>query len=200
VPIALGPGGRIHFIASQYIYPNGYGIVYYRSKDCGSSWDDTCVSYCDGLNRNAAAIALGGGNVHVLWQDYEYGNYDMFYRRGMGLGGVDEDGDTRAVARPAGTASAWPNPVAAGTTLRYCLNSGADVTLSVSDINGRDVWSQHVGQQEPGYHQQKWSGCDRNARRVPPGCYFLAVRADSRSTWVKLLVVSSSGATGQRPR
>jgi len=83
---AVSEGGRIHALWS-----GTYRIVYLRSRDAGTSWTDTTVvSDSDALNRYPHAMTVAGGNVHVLWQDYESGNYEVLYRRGAGLADIVE--------------------------------------------------------------------------------------------------------------
>ena len=81
-----GEGRWVHALFGSY-----GGIEYLRSKDAGTSWGDTAVvSDTSLLNRYPRAMMLEGGNVHVLWQDYQYGNYEVLYRRGAGLADIEE--------------------------------------------------------------------------------------------------------------
>ena len=89
--VCIGEADWLHFLTMGYTL-DGYGVHYYRSKNAGTSWSDSAVviSDVDQLYRYPRAMVTSGSNVHVLWEDYKFGNYEVMYRRGAGLASVEE--------------------------------------------------------------------------------------------------------------
>jgi hypothetical protein len=91
---ALSDGGRAHLLQYDYGPNNTKWVEYRRSRDFGVTWPDSAmVSDSNSLDRYPGAIVCDGSDVHVLWADYEYGNYEIMYRRGAGLAGIVESED-----------------------------------------------------------------------------------------------------------
>lgn len=80
--------------------------------------------------------------------------------------------------------SAYPNPFAARTTVRYTLPTAADVTLAVYDVLGRRVATLAEGTQPPGAHEATF-----DAVGLPSGVYLARLTVGERSATRKLLVV-----------
>jgi hypothetical protein len=133
------------------------------------------------------AIALGDPDVHVLWSAYDYGNTDVFYRRGIGLAGLEEKQQDRA-PEPALTITANPSLVRRSTVLSYTLTGDADVSVSIRDISGRLVWSAPIRIQKAGNHVLRWNGEDAADDPVSAGCYFCVLQAGGRTSSTKLLL------------
>jgi hypothetical protein len=71
--------------------------------------------------------------------------------------------------------SVHPNPATISTTMRYNLNSSADVRIGVYDILGRMVRTLVKSQQAQGMHQVIWNGTDGSGRSLPNGIFFYSV-------------------------
>ena len=69
-------------------------------------------------------------------------------------------------------APASPNPASRGTTLRFALPAGANVSLSVYDAAGRLVRTLADGAMPAGEHAATWDLRDANGRNVGAGLYF----------------------------
>jgi hypothetical protein len=183
--VCFGENRWMHELSHGGIYKP---IEYRRSRDAGGSWEgiDT-ISDTTSINRQPQVIALGGGDVHVLWTGYDYGNTDVFYRRGVGLAGLEERQQDR-VLEPALTMSANPSLFRRSTALSYTLTVDADVSASIQDIGGRLVWSAPIGIQKAGKHVLRWNGENAVGEPVSAGCYFCVLQAGGRTSSSKLLV------------
>ena len=61
-------------------YPR-WEIYYKRSTDGGTAWGaDTRLSYAPD-NSEVPSIAVSGNYVHVAWQDFRDGNYEIYYKK-----------------------------------------------------------------------------------------------------------------------
>lgn len=86
--------------------------------------------------------------------------------------------------------SCWPNPTSGRTTLRFALDRGGPVDLSVFDPAGRRVASPVGAVLGPGAHEEPWGGRGSDGRPVGAGVYFVRLTwPDGRVTGEKLLVI-----------
>jgi hypothetical protein len=183
---ALGDGGRIHVLQCRF---SGRPLVYYRSTDAGNSWIDSSVVVSDSgaFDRDVLGIALSQGDVHALWSHYDYGNTELFYRRGVGLAGLAEDGSPPAEPKASIELSASSNPFRCRVTVRFVLPCDADVSISIRDASGRLVWSQPKTRKTAGISRLFWNGRDGTGQPVRSGCYFVTLEAGVLSARAKLV-------------
>jgi hypothetical protein len=197
--VCLGEGDWLHFVAyTTSGWPMVYRIEYCRSKDAGTHWPDSAVTISDSdpLQRYPRAIATSGGDAHVLWEDYKYGNYEIMYRRGVGLAGMEDDEDRAPVPLPGLTLSAEPSLISHSTVLSYVLSTDADVVVTVRDAVGRLVRSLLNGRQRAGRYRLSWDGRDDSGRPVSAGCLFCTVRTGGLSAQTKLLKIGTPDIRG----
>ncbi|MBN2465516.1 exo-alpha-sialidase [candidate division WOR-3 bacterium] len=63
---------------------------YKRSTDYGQNWgDDTRLTNSTG-HSSYSTVAVSGAAVHVLWHDNRDGNWEIYYKRNLTAGGVEE--------------------------------------------------------------------------------------------------------------
>jgi len=79
----------------------------------------------------------------------------------------------------------------------YSLNSAAaSNTLSITDANGRTVWS-GTGETAAGNHTLAWDGKDTNGNQLSDGTYKLTVTAKDSASNAITSTVASAGVVGQ---
>jgi hypothetical protein len=86
LPAIAVSGDNIHVVWTEYTLLGNFHIDYKRSTDNGASWGKT-----KRLTKNVGeirytAIAVSGRNVHVVWNDDDNGNDDIFYGRSSNNG------------------------------------------------------------------------------------------------------------------
>ncbi|HYM79931.1 MAG TPA: PQQ-dependent sugar dehydrogenase [Candidatus Limnocylindria bacterium] len=103
---------------------------------------------------------------------------------------VEGTGTTDVPLMPARLAlsNAFPNPSRGPVALSLELPGTAQVTLSVHDIQGREVWSRPAESYAPGRWLLAWPGQDHDGGRMPNGLYLARVRADGPGLGGVLLV------------
>jgi len=79
---------------------------------------------------------------------------------------------------------AYPNPFNPATTLSFALPTQSEVTLSIYNIQGREVASLIHGNMEAGYHSVVW-----NADEYGSGIYFVKMVAGEYISTQKLMLV-----------
>ena len=82
-----------------------------------------------------------------------------------------------------------PNPVVAGTELRYEVASRAAVSLKIYNAMGQLVSTLVDGPVAPGVHTAHWNGKNVAGERVSSGVYFCSMQSDQFSATRKMLVV-----------
>jgi hypothetical protein len=92
-------------------------------------------------------------------------------------------------ARAARLASIAPNPLAAGTTIRFAVPAGGRAELSVYDVGGRRVRRLVAGPLAPGEHSVRWDARDDAGRRVPAGIYLARLSGSGGDDARRMVVI-----------
>ena len=79
---------------------------------------------------------------------------------------------------------AYPNPFNPATTLRFALPTISEVSLTVYNLQGRQVISLVSGNMDAGYHSVDW-----NADKYPSGVYFVKMVAGNYISTQKLMLI-----------
>jgi hypothetical protein len=80
--------------------------------------------------------------------------------------------------------SAYPNPFNPTTTLNFALPIETEVSLSIYNMQGREVTTLIDGNMEAGYHSAVW-----NASSHASGMYFVKMHAGNYISTQKLMLV-----------
>jgi ligand-binding sensor domain-containing protein len=84
----------------------------------------------------------------------------------------------------------FPNPFNPATTITYEITRGSWVSLTVFDLNGREVKQLALGIQAEGSHQAVWDGMDQAQQAVPAGVYLARLTVGTKlSTSIKMLLI-----------
>jgi len=81
-PSIVASGNTIHIVWSNFTYV-GYNweIWYKKSIDNGQTWSSAKrLTYSSGTS-DWPSIAVAGNNIHVVWEDNNPGNYEIFYKK-----------------------------------------------------------------------------------------------------------------------
>ena len=79
---------------------------------------------------------------------------------------------------------AYPNPFNPTTTLNFALPIETEVSISIYDLQGREIVSLIQGKLNAGYHTTIW-----NADVYSSGLYFVKMMADEYLSTQKLMLV-----------
>lgn len=82
---------------------------------------------------------------------------------------------------------ARPSPFATGTSVAFVLPAERDVRLAAYDATGREVRVLARGRLAAGRHEVQWRGDDARGRALPPGLYFVQLRAGSEQRVVRVV-------------
>lgn len=143
-PAIAAAGGNVHL--TYRAAPAGQLVTDYRSStDNGQTWSaETALTTVAGMGT--ATIAAAGSRAHLLFYDNRDGNFEVYHKRNLTAGGVEE-----APSADARTPSFGP------TVVRGVLGTRAGGVLL--DVSGRRV-------------TDLAPGCN-DISRIAPGLYFL---------------------------
>jgi hypothetical protein len=89
-------------------------VYYKRSTDGGANWTDDIRLTNDQASQSTPNIVVSGSNVHVVWNDYRNGNFEIYYKVSTD-GGVTWSEDTQLTNFPG---TSWsPSIALSGTGL-----------------------------------------------------------------------------------
>jgi hypothetical protein len=80
-----------------------------------------------------------------------------------------------------------PNPFHTNTIISYSLNSGANVSLKVFDMAGKEMVTLVHAWQSAGSYQPEWNGTNSSGRLVPYGMYIYRLSAGGENVSGKML-------------
>lgn len=83
----------------------------------------------------------------------------------------------------------YPNPFNPSTKIRYNLPQSSWVTLTIYDVNGREVSRLIEGDKMSGFHEVIWDARDNIGEFVPSGIYLYRISAGEFSETKKLTVL-----------
>ncbi len=70
----------------------------------------------------------------------------------------------------------YPNPFSPRTSIEFTAEKGGPATLTIYDVNGRQVRTLIAGNVDAGLHVVQWNGRDDLGRTVRPGVYFYSLQ------------------------
>lgn len=82
-----------------------------------------------------------------------------------------------------------PNPFKQRTALRYKLSRAAHVSLSIFDLNGREVGTLVNAVQNAGDYIFQWDGADGSKMPLPAGVYFVHLQSDGVLKTIKIILI-----------
>jgi hypothetical protein len=85
--------------------------------------------------------------------------------------------------------NAFPNPFNPSTSISYNLPEQTTLSLSVYDLNGREIRSLFKGTLQSGGHKATWDGRDNSGSSAASGTYFFMLRTEKATEIRKALLV-----------
>ncbi len=68
----------------------------------------------------------------------------------------------------------YPNPFNPSTTIQFELPKTADITITIYDILGRNIWSYEETDKPAGYYSLLWTGLNSNGKQAASGVYLVS--------------------------
>jgi hypothetical protein len=179
----------------QYTYNgSGYEILAVYSSWSGSSWVETEAdtskysgdklveevrNHIQSAQVDRTQYTWDGdcmvADLDQVWQDGAWVNETRcVYVCGTGSGILSES-EQKPVAHS--LAQNYPNPFNASTVIRYSLDRGSPVTITVYNLLGQTVTVLDEAYRAAGVHETTWDGADRSGHAAPSGLYFYRLAA-----------------------
>jgi hypothetical protein len=85
-------------------------------------------------------------------------------------------------------AAPFPNPSSGRTLISFDVRTSADVSITVSDILGREVMTWDRSNAAPGNHEVSWDATTYDGSLVSPGVYLCTLRAGTETRSRKMVI------------
>jgi uncharacterized membrane protein len=99
--------------------------------------------------------------------------------------GLNESNDqTNQTAETSGetlSVRSYPNPFNPETNIEFNLKSSTQVSITIYDIQGKQVRLLSNDHRQVGTHTIKWDGLNENGSQVPSGVYFIRISAGNET-------------------
>ena len=99
--------------------------------------------------------------------------------------GIDESDDqTNQTSQTSGetlSIRSYPNPFNPETTIEYNLKSSSQVSITIYDVQGKQVRLLSNDNRQAGTHTIKWDGLNESGSQVPSGVYFIRISAGNET-------------------
>jgi len=152
-------------------------------------WTTTVGDTTDEAGLGLVQIADGEYAVAGLTGSFDTGGIDGWLVR---FGDPTAQSTTPAVAGvPEAFAlhANYPNPFNPSTTIGFDLPAAAEVTLTVYDILGRELFRLVDRQMGAGYHQAVWDGRTNAGRLMPTGIYIARLVTPEYTKSIKMVLM-----------
>ena len=83
----------------------------------------------------------------------------------------------------------YPNPFNPSVTIEYKIYRESDVSLTIYDVQGREVKKLFKCEHIPGNYMESWSGLDNQGNQAHAGTYFARIKTGNISNVVKLVLL-----------
>ncbi len=152
---------------SAAVVADGYYRVYIQMSDKNAAGNWTYVQFLKDGTAHSVTPANSGNftNMALYWTPSS---------------GIDEAAISKLKF------ACTPNPVSDVATINYSLETLSDVTISLLDLNGRNIAVLADGNQPAGDHQLQWDA--RSIPQLSKGIYFLRINTGSATAVKKIIV------------
>ena len=83
----------------------------------------------------------------------------------------------------------FPNPFNPVTEIKYEIPKVADVSISIFNILGKEVYRESFKDLNQGYHSLRWDARNINGKLVSAGVYFYTLEAKNAFTKTKKMIL-----------
>ncbi|MFQ6114705.1 MAG: LamG-like jellyroll fold domain-containing protein [bacterium] len=108
---------------------------------------------------------------------------------GVGDAYGETPADNSALAKEFILNQNYPNPFNPNTYITFRLLVANEVTLSIYNPVGQQIYSHKQKYEQPGTYRFTWMGIDRNGNRVASGIYFYELKIKNRRAVKKMLLI-----------
>ncbi len=150
--------------------PDGHDLNY----SANSSDQAVAAVQIDGYSLRVIPLSVGTAEITMRANDGLGGSAVAVFRVLVPTGVAA--GDTQP-ALTTGLHPNYPNPFEFQTTIRYELDSTAEVSLEIFSLLGRRVATLVDETKKPGRYQIQWNGVNAAGGRLPAGVYLCRLRA-----------------------
>jgi len=83
----------------------------------------------------------------------------------------------------------YPNPFNPSTTIHYRIPEQADVSISIYDLLGREIWNREISGSPAGYQNLQWNGLNNSGNQAASGVYLITLTTSEFRLVQKALLI-----------
>ena len=143
-----------------------------------------CDADFDQLNPKIELLSSdgesAGSSYLIYWDDMRSSGKEFLnniFAQSYTLGGANLDNDIVPLPYEYAVESAYPNPFNPFVAIQFSIQSMNSITLSIVDINGKEIDVLHEGNISAGNHTVNWYPKDN----ISSGLYFVKLKADDNA-------------------
>jgi hypothetical protein len=144
-----------------------YEIYYKRSTDGGVNWGADTRLTNNSANSYYPSVSVSGSAVHVVWNDYRDGNYEIYYKRDTTGNPVGIININSEIPKEFSLGQNYPNPFNPTTKIKFEIRppltpllskEGTGVVLQIYDVLGCEVATLVNEELKPGSYEVDFDG------------------------------------------
>ena len=165
-----------------------FEIYYKRSTDNGTNWSaDTRLTNASG-DSWYPSVASSGSGVHVVWQDFRDGNWEIYYKRDPNGNVTGIENTNSELPTAFKLEQNYPNPFNPSSIIGYRLSINSMVTLKVYDLIGREVVTLVNEEKQAGSYEAEFQSAVGN-HQLASGIYYYQLRAGDYVETKKMILI-----------
>jgi hypothetical protein len=161
-----------------------YEIYYKGSTNGGLNWGaDTRLTFDSSFSTDPF-VSASGTAVHVVWNDYRNGNYEIYYKRNPTGNPIGITNISTGIPSSFSLNQNYPNPFNPTSTIKFAIAKLSNVRIVVYDIMGREVETLVNEKLQPGTYESSFDGS-----RITSGVYFYKLITSGYTETKKMLLL-----------
>jgi hypothetical protein len=165
-----------------------FEIYYKRSTDSGTSWEAETRLTSNDYFSWYPSVASSGSGVHVVWQDFRDGNWEIYYKRDPNGNVTGIENTNSELPTAFKLEQNYPNPFNPSSIIGYRLSINSMVTLKVYDLIGREVVTLVNEEKQAGSYEAEFQSAVGN-HQLASGIYYYQLRAGDYVETKKMILI-----------
>ncbi|MBZ0203903.1 MAG: T9SS type A sorting domain-containing protein [Ignavibacteria bacterium] len=182
-PNIVANGANIHIVWDDE--RDGNKEIYYNmSVNNGNTWNSELRLTNNSSTSGNPFTAILLNTVHVLWQDYRDGNFEIYYKRNPTGNPTGITNLNCQIPDKISLSQNYPNPFNPATNIEFSVPVSGLVKVSVYDVIGREIAAIVNSNLNPGTYKADW-----DASKFNSGVYFYTLTSGSFTETKKMIFI-----------
>lgn len=178
-------GSNVHVVwDDNRISTTNYEIFYIGSTNGGLNWGPETRLTSDSSISMFPYVSASGTAIHIVWDDYRNGNYEIYYKRNPTGNPIGIINISSGIPSSFSLSQNYPNPFNPTTVIRFSLSGVSNASLKIYDVTGREVETLVNEKLQPGTYEASFDGS-----RLTSGVYFYKLETNGFRDVKKMMLI-----------